>query len=43
MSVIVRDLCGEMTFQGFAEFQRDFVGREEQAIGGNLSGRMSLH
>ncbi|KAG6849761.1 hypothetical protein H0H93_005443 [Arthromyces matolae] len=34
LTVVVRELCGEMTFQGFAEFQRDFLGREEKAIGG---------
>ncbi|KAF5376953.1 hypothetical protein D9615_007250 [Tricholomella constricta] len=40
MSVIVRDLCGEMTFQGFAEFHRDFLGREEKAIGAGFSSEM---
>ncbi|KAG6910622.1 hypothetical protein DXG01_009131 [Tephrocybe rancida] len=37
MAVIVRDLCGEMTFQGFTDFQRDFLGREEKAIGGGYN------
>ncbi|KAG6854200.1 hypothetical protein C0991_009513 [Blastosporella zonata] len=37
MAVIIRDLCGEMTFQGFADFQRDFLGREEKAIGGGYN------
>ncbi|KAG6828854.1 hypothetical protein H0H92_006561 [Tricholoma furcatifolium] len=39
MTAIVRDLCGEMTFQGFAEFQREFLGREEKAIGGGYHNR----
>ncbi|KAG6901993.1 hypothetical protein C0995_005793 [Termitomyces sp. Mi166 len=33
MTAIIRDLCGEMTFQGFVQFQRDFLGKEEKAIG----------
>ncbi|KAG5725819.1 hypothetical protein E4T56_gene2441 [Termitomyces sp. T112] len=37
MTAIIRDLCGEMTFQGFVEFQRDFLGKEEKAIGGGYS------
>ncbi|KAF8060806.1 hypothetical protein FPV67DRAFT_1673642 [Lyophyllum atratum] len=43
MSGIVRDLCGEMTFQGLAEFQRDWVIREEKALGGGYSHRTGLH
>jgi len=34
MAMIVRDLCGEKTFRGFDDLQRDFLGREEKAIGG---------
>ena len=34
MAMIVRDLCGEKTFHGFDDLQRDFLGREEKAIGG---------
>lgn len=40
MAIIVRDLCGEKTFRGFDDLQRDFLGREEEVIGGELTGRM---
>ncbi|RDB27383.1 Uncharacterized protein C57A7.05 [Hypsizygus marmoreus] len=42
MSEIVKDLCGELTFHGFQEFQKDFVGREEKVIGGGFSHRIGL-
>ncbi|KAG6817295.1 hypothetical protein H0H87_010637 [Tephrocybe sp. NHM501043] len=37
MAVIIRDLCGEMKFQGFDDFQRDFLDREEKAVGGGYN------
>jgi hypothetical protein len=40
MAMIVRDLCGEKTFRGFDDLQRDFLGREERLIGVELSQRI---
>jgi len=40
MAVIVRDLCGEKTFRGFDDLQRDFLGREEKAIGDGFFEKM---
>ncbi|KAG5654141.1 hypothetical protein H0H81_006852 [Sphagnurus paluster] len=40
MTAVIRDLCGEMTFQGFTQFHRDFLGREEQALGADLFAKM---
>lgn len=40
MSVIVRDLCGETTFNGFENLQRDFIGREEKAMNRRFSQKM---
>jgi hypothetical protein len=37
MSDIVRDLCGETTLHGFDNLQRDYLGKEEEAIGGGFS------
>jgi len=36
ITVIVRDLCGEQTLSGFDNLRRDFLGREEKAIGGGF-------
>lgn len=36
MGMLVRDLCGEKTFHGFDDLQRDFLGREEKVIGGGF-------
>ncbi|GLB36769.1 putative ER transporter, 6TM, N-terminal [Lyophyllum shimeji] len=43
MSAIVRDLCGEMSFEGLMEFQREWIAREEKALGGGFSHRIGLH
>jgi hypothetical protein len=40
MAMIVRDLCGEKSFLGFDDLQRDFLGREEKAIGGGFFEKM---
>lgn len=40
MAVIIRELCGEVTFRGFDVLHNEYLGREEKAIGGGFSQKM---
>ncbi|TFK38741.1 hypothetical protein BDQ12DRAFT_712685 [Crucibulum laeve] len=40
MTEIVRRLCGETTFLGYDALQRDYLGREEKALGDGYAAKM---
>jgi len=40
MTVVVRDLCGEIKFEGIDILHDEYMAQEERAIGGGLTREM---